>query len=121
MEMRCYSHSTPSTERLIIRLYWMISGYGLRAIRALLSLAMLIAVFALLLELVGFRHHFHPSYLDSLLYATQSVLSLSLKGSGDMTNAALTRWGEVLHIILRIAGPGLIALALLSVRNRIKR
>jgi uncharacterized protein YjbI with pentapeptide repeats len=35
MEMRRHADTTPAAERAIIRLYWLISGYGLRALRSL--------------------------------------------------------------------------------------
>jgi hypothetical protein len=33
----------------------------------------------------------------------------------------LTRWGDILQILLRILGPVLLGLAILSVRGRVKR
>ena len=120
MEMRRYSGSSSLAERAIITTYWLGSGYGLRALRAIGGLLVMLAVMSLLLQRYGFTQHFHPAYRDSLLYGTQSILSLSLS-SGKISLVALTRWGEVIRIGLRIFGPILIALALLSIRNRIKR
>jgi hypothetical protein len=54
-------------------------------------------------------------FWDGLLYATRSILSLSDSEIG------LTRWGKLLQLALRLVGPVLLALALLSVRNRVKR
>jgi hypothetical protein len=33
----------------------------------------------------------------------------------------LTGWGKLFRIVLRLAGPVLLGLALLSIRNRVKR
>ena len=41
MEMRRHSTTTPAGERAILWLYWLISGYGLRALRSLAALAIL--------------------------------------------------------------------------------
>jgi hypothetical protein len=38
MEMRRHAHSTPAAERAIVWLYWLISGYGLRATRSMTAL-----------------------------------------------------------------------------------
>jgi hypothetical protein len=38
MEMRRHSTMTPRDERIVLWLYWLISGYGLRALRSLLAL-----------------------------------------------------------------------------------
>jgi uncharacterized protein YjbI with pentapeptide repeats len=41
MEMRRHARTTPAAERAIVWLYWLISGYGLRALRPLAALVML--------------------------------------------------------------------------------
>jgi Pentapeptide repeats (9 copies) len=41
MEMRRHARTTPPVERAIIWLYWLISGYGLRALRSLAALVIL--------------------------------------------------------------------------------
>jgi hypothetical protein len=41
MEMRRHAYSTPAAEHGIIWLYWLISGYGLRALRSLAALVIL--------------------------------------------------------------------------------
>jgi hypothetical protein len=40
--------ATPGGERLILWLYWLVSGYGLRASRALIALVVTVVVFAFL-------------------------------------------------------------------------
>ena len=68
------------------------------------------------LELVGFAQHPSPPTLwGSLLFAARSTLSIA------DPEARLTGWGKLLQLSLRLAGPVLLGLALLSVRNRVKR
>lgn len=70
---------------------------------------------AVLLQWVGFRDHpLAPHYWDSILFAAKSTLSLPVQEQ-------LTGWVEVLRILLRLTGPVLLGLALLSVRGRVKR
>jgi uncharacterized protein YjbI with pentapeptide repeats len=118
MEMRRHARSTPWAERLILAAYWAVSGYGLRATRAFFALAILIAGSAAVLQYVGFPGH-TPAYIDSLLYAAGSVLSLSLV-IGHLP-VVLTHWGDVIRMLLRIAGPVLLGLAALALRGRVKR
>jgi hypothetical protein len=46
----------PSVERLILWTYWLVSGYGLRAWRALLATLIVLAAFAVLMVAGGFQH-----------------------------------------------------------------
>ena len=58
---------------------------------------------------VGFR--------DAVIYAAQSTVSIT---SGNTALTEHVSWaGEVLRIVLRLAGPLLLGLALLAVRNRV--
>jgi uncharacterized protein YjbI with pentapeptide repeats len=112
MEMR--RHSAPLGERCVVWLYWLVSGYGLRASRALIALAVTIAVGAVLLDLFGFEPD--RSYGRALLFALESSISLL-----RAPEAKLTAGGEVVQIALRLAGPLFFGLALLSLRGRVKR
>ena len=118
MEMRRLADSTPFTERLILTVYWLLAGYGLRGLRALAWLAGVVLGLAVLFQHLGFTGS-HPSLWNSLVYTAQATVSLESKAK-PLTQQ-LTVAGEVLRIILRLAGPILLGLALLSVRNRIKR
>jgi len=69
MEMRRHARSTPAAERLLIGLYWLIAGYGLRASRALAALLLIVAGFAVLFQQFGFSGRQQPGFLSSLLYA----------------------------------------------------
>jgi len=116
MEMRRRAIETPWVERVILTAYWLVSGYSLRGLRALLTLLAVVAVVAVLFQHLGFdQPAASRSYLDGLLYTAESTLSLS------SANVQLTVWGRVLRIVLRVTGPILLGLALLSVRNRVKR
>jgi hypothetical protein len=105
----------PGGEKFILWLYWLVSGYGLRASRALLSLAITIVVLgAIPLDLWGFRPD--RSYGHALLFSLQSGISLLRTPEAKLTVA-----GEVIQIILRLAGPLFVGLALLALRGRVKR
>ena len=103
-------------ERGVLTAYWLVSGYGLRAWRALAWLAGLTAAFALAFHLAGFTRPPQPaSYWTSLLYAFRSTISLT---DNDVT---LTAWGQLLQALLRLTGPVLLGLTLLALRGRVKR
>jgi hypothetical protein len=104
----------PTGETAVLSLYWLVSGYGLRASRALIALAVTVACGAFLLTEFGFRHD--VSYGRSLLFALESCISLLRAPS-----APLTRGGEIVTIALRLLGPLLFGLALLALRGRVKR
>jgi hypothetical protein len=127
MEMRRNSHSGRGhkegasersvswAERWILRLYWLVAGYGLRASRALVALAITISLLgAVPLDLWGFRPE--RSYGRALLFSLESSISLL-----RAPEAKLTAGGEVIQIALRLAGPLFFGLALLSLRGRVKR
>jgi hypothetical protein len=103
-------------ERAILTVYWLVSGYGLRAWRALAWLAALTAGFAVAFHLAGFTRPPQPeSYWTSLLYAFRATLSLT------DDEVKLTAWGKLLQALLRLTGPVLLALTLLAIRARTKR
>jgi hypothetical protein len=117
MEMR--RRSGPKAERLILWLYWLVSGYGLRASRALVALVVTIALLgAFPLWLWGFRRE--PTYWRALLFATQSSISL-LRAPTSPPSGHETGGGQVIEIFLRLAGPLFFGLALLALRGRVKR
>jgi len=95
--------------------YWIASGYGLRATRALACLLLVLTLGGTLLFWFGFRD---PSYDygRSLIFAAES--SLSLLRPPEMP---LTPGGEIVQIFLRLLGPLFFGLALLAMRGRVKR
>jgi hypothetical protein len=61
----------------------------------------------------------HPSQVTSWLYALQATVSL--EGKARQLSGQLTLPGELLRVGLRLTGPLLLGLAVLSIRGRIKR
>jgi hypothetical protein len=123
MEMRRHSglYSHPGAPRgrplvSLLWLYWLVSGYGLRASRALAALAIVIALGAILLALIGFDDN-KPPQAGFVVFALES--SISLLRQPDTEN--LTVAGHLTQIGLRIAGPLFFGLALLALRGRVKR
>jgi hypothetical protein len=156
MEMRRHSPTSPSAERAIIRLYWLISGYGLRAIRSLTALVIIGAAIATLLTGFGLAATAPvtttPQHLVGTLNTTPGQpgrITGTLSGIEPQLPSASQRWtterartaaevtlesfvfrstdqplttaGTWTTIVARIFGPLLLALALLAIRNRVKR
>ena len=102
--------------RIVLTVYWLFSGYGLRAWRSLVALAVVTVLFAAAFHFVGFIQPPEPaSYWTSLLYAFRSTVSLS------DSQVTLTAWGSFFQALLRITGPVLLGLTLLAFRSRVKR
>jgi uncharacterized protein YjbI with pentapeptide repeats len=119
MEMRRHSRTTPFSERLVLAAYWAVSGYGLRASRALLALLGVVMIAAFLLQHFGFPPPTQPGYLASLLYSASATLSLDLKVAGFPET--ISEAGQVVRILLRVSGPLCLGLAALALRGRVKR
>lgn len=117
MEMRRIG-STRTGERWLLSVYWLVSGYGLRATRALVMLACLIVAATVGLQHGGFVGR-APDFLTDLIYVTGSVVSLNI--TPVHVPIVLTAWGEIVRIVLRIGGPVLLGLAALAIRSRVKR
>jgi uncharacterized protein YjbI with pentapeptide repeats len=101
-------------ERALLWVYWAISGYGLRASRALISLILTILLFSLMLLSWGFPQA--RSYSFAVLYSAESVTSLLHAPTISLTTA-----GEWLSIGLRLLGPLFFGLMLISLRGRVRR
>jgi hypothetical protein len=117
-EMRRHDPGTSRAERLVLWAYWVLSGYALRAWRALAALAVVIMLVGVGFSRVGF-HHPYPSLVASWLYALQATVSL--EGKARQLSGQLTLPGELLRVGLRFTGPVLLGLAVLSVRGRVRR
>jgi hypothetical protein len=122
MEMRRHDRGTAAdrwrgrASRIVLIAYWLVSGYGLRAWRSLVTLACVTALFALAFHFIGFAKPPEPAtYWTSLLYAFRSTVSLT------DDRVTLTAWGSFFQALLRITGPVLLGLTLLALRNRVKR
>ena len=107
--------SRGQVERAILTAYWLVSGYSLRAWRAVAWLTVLTALLAVAFHFIGFAVPPRPvSYWTSLLYAFRATLSLT------DNQVTLTAWGRLLQAVLRLTGPVLLGLALLALRGRVK-
>jgi uncharacterized protein YjbI with pentapeptide repeats len=103
-------------EHTVLWLYWLVSGYGLRAWRALTALTAVLLVSAAALNAWGFPSGRHRSYLSSVRFSLEESISL-LRGS----NETLTNAGQSIDIVLRLVGPLLFGLTVLALRGRVKR
>jgi uncharacterized protein YjbI with pentapeptide repeats len=101
-------------ERLVLRLYWLVSGYGLRASRAFAALLVTVLLFAVAFYLWGFTDE---PFWRALLFSAQSTTSL-FKAPDEPRPEPV---GEALQLMLRVLGPLFFGLALLSLRGRVKR
>lgn len=70
MEMRRHAHTTPAAEHAIIWLYWLISGYGLRALRSLAALIVVGVAVATTLVGWGFAGTTPPQQLTGTATTT---------------------------------------------------
>jgi hypothetical protein len=117
MEMRRHDPATPWPERLVLALYWLVAGYGLRASRALATLTLVLVGAAWLLV---YQHGFaDPQVMN--LWGTLRYLARTAIGLPFEPQPALTPRGEVLQIVVRVVAPVLLGLAALAIRVRIKR
>jgi hypothetical protein len=114
MEMRRKSQSTSRSERFILWLYWLMAGYGLRGLRALLWLAVSFATSILLMHEFGFPSR--ESWGSAFLYTAGALTRLVSPRTGLLNQA-----GDAIRIIIGVLGPILLGLAIISVRNRVKR
>lgn len=108
MEMRRHSPTTRWAERVILWFYWLLSGYGQRAGRAIVALLVVVATVAALLTAWG------RTFGDAALIATGAVVFRD-------DNTDLTAAGEWTVLAARFLGPILLALAVLAIRARVKR
>lgn len=137
MEMRRHARSTPRGERWILALYWALSGYGLRASRALVALVLLLVLTTAGFATVGFnageRTEFRPvgggAYEQVAVPGGKPGWGAAVEHSLDSATSLLrtvdapplTFSGKVFEVAVRLLGPLLLGLAVLAVRNRVKR
>lgn len=115
MEMRRRSSATPLSERFILHLYWLSSGYALRASRAVALLLCPLVLNGILYYLIGIPGARGSSLVSSTVYVVETALLLPAE------QLQLSIPIRILRIVLRLATPVLVGLTILSVRNRIKR
>ncbi|KJS58292.1 hypothetical protein VM95_34230 [Streptomyces rubellomurinus] len=148
MEMRRHDSRASRSERRLLSLYWLFSGYGLRASRALYCLLAAMTLTLLLLLLVGLPNDApDPQTTGTLTGNTIQVttktpdpvlnLPLHARFTGERSKKAaivvvnsvvfkssgqnLTFVGTVIEMLSRISEPVLLGLAALAVRGRLKR
>src|SRR4029079_14435827 len=113
MEMRRAGNATAG-ERFVLWLYWIVSGYGLRPLSALLALGVLIGASTYLLRQYGF---IAPSpYAQSFLATLSAAVNLEY-----LKPELFTLAGHWVRIVLRFLGPTLFGVMLLAIWGRVKR
>ncbi|NDZ78311.1 hypothetical protein G3I19_07180, partial [Streptomyces sp. SID10853] len=149
MEMRRHNSRRPRGERALLTLYWAVSGYGLRASRALGWLLAAMAVTVLLMMLWGLPEDAPQSSMTGRLTGRSISLTtddpepvdpagpLGSRLSSDRgekslrivvnsvvfrtSGQELTTTGTYTEMASRLAEPVLLGLAALAIRGRIKR
>jgi uncharacterized protein YjbI with pentapeptide repeats len=157
MEMRRHAEETSAGEGFVLWLYWLISGYALRATRALGALLVVVLAAAVLFASVGFipadplasrlvgvSKEGALQYERKCVYGEQAnkqcanrpegwqlfrkqfpaALAFSAESTTSLLRAPqrpLHTVGEWTQVALRLLGALLFALAVLSVRGRVKR
>jgi hypothetical protein len=114
MEMRRADPDCPRSEQVLLFLYWLVSGYGLRASRALAALVVTVFAFAVGFWWWGFATA--DTFTQALIHSANSTVSLLRAPLRDLTTA-----GQVMDIALRLLGPLFFGLILVSLRGRVKR
>jgi hypothetical protein len=150
MEMRRHSFGFRHAERWLLQAYWLLSGYGLRAARAVVWLLMAMTASVPALTLWGLpASDPHPRTTGTMPHAGQKISlrtdtttpvptgpmadrvtrkrtekaiqvvinSVIFRSSGQ----SLTPTGTYIEMASRLIEPGLLALALLAVRGRLRR
>jgi uncharacterized protein YjbI with pentapeptide repeats len=106
---------TPRAEKFVLWLYWLVSGYGLRASRALLALLLTVVIFTAVLYVFGLKDR---DLSVALLQSIQGAAFAAFRGGNQKL---LSEAGQYLQIPLRLLGPFFLGLALFSLRGRVKR
>ncbi|WP_255954582.1 pentapeptide repeat-containing protein [Streptomyces odontomachi] len=151
MEMRRHDATRPRSERALLTAYWAVSGYGLRATRALawLGVAMTATIAAMTLwgipanepkphttgrqvtagQMITLTTD-TPAPVNPVGPWTERVTTMRFERSLRVvinsvvfrsSNQDLTTTGTYTEMASRLAEPVLLGLALLAVRNRVKR
>ncbi|MCX4632889.1 pentapeptide repeat-containing protein [Streptomyces sp. NBC_01443] len=150
MEMRRKSHERPWIERFLLTVYWAVSGYGLGAARALLWLLIAVAASVVTLMAWGLPKESpkqtstgtlisqritlttstpapqnpDESYLERMADAERFEGSLRVVINSVVFRSSgqdLTIAGTYIEMVSRVTEPVLLGLALLAIRERVKR
>jgi hypothetical protein len=114
MEMRRLDPKTRTADRLILNIYWVVSGYGLHALRSFACFGVLVLGSAALTRVHGFESG-PVSSVDALIFSLRSALP-GLRRASD-----LTPLGASVDIAEAVLGPLLFGLGLLAIRGRVRR
>ncbi|GHA70635.1 hypothetical protein GCM10010372_82250 [Streptomyces tauricus] len=150
-EMRRYDTSRPWGERVLLSLYWALSGYGLRATRALAWLGVAMAATIAVMMLWGLpANDPKPTTTGRQVTAGQNIALTTdtpdpVNPTGPLIERVTTeRWEKSLRVVInsvvfrssgqdlttrgtytemfsRLAEPLLLGLAVLAIRSRVKR
>jgi hypothetical protein len=117
MEARRHSAVTPWAERTTLWFYWLLSGYGQRAVRAIAGLGVLVVVVCALLFVWGLPGEvvWTGGRIDQALRIGMGAVVFREAGQ------TLTSAGGWTIMVARFLGPLLLALAILAIRARVKR
>ena len=117
MEMRRYG-TTSRSMKVLLHIYWAVSGYGLRPLRSLLTLTgVVLAATVLLATCDGFRDGpVEYGWAESAIFALGATVNVF-----NARTESLYTWAQLLQIFLRIVGPALYLLTALALRGRVKR
>jgi hypothetical protein len=127
MEMRRHDNTRSLAERSVVWVYWLTSGYGLRALRAVAWLVVALVLGSVLVDAFGIEPDvgFGEAALFSVRAALPGLdagghLGVAMSGTGPVA-PRVTNTGDAVDISLTIIGPVLFALAILAVRGRVRR
>ncbi|WP_432104451.1 hypothetical protein [Streptomyces sp. bgisy091] len=147
-EMRRHDRRRPRAERWLLRTYWAISGYGLRAVRALVWLGTAMGATVAALMLWGLPNEEPKQEATGTVPAGGGKVTFEIdkadpqNPTGDWRTGErfekalnvtlnsvvfrssgqdLTTSGTYIEMGSRVAEPILLGLAVLAVRNRVKR
>ncbi|MBB5934273.1 uncharacterized protein YjbI with pentapeptide repeats [Streptomyces zagrosensis] len=148
MEMRRHSHKWSRAERWLLQIYWLLSGYGLRASRALAWLIASVLATILLMMSFGLPQATPKQEATGIVPATGGPVSFELEKeaprnpTGDRfttdrfekslnvtlnsvafrsSGQDLTTSGGYIEMASRLFEPILLGLAMFAIRGRVKR
>ena len=105
-----------SGEHALLWLYWLCSGYGLRAWRSFTGLTAVLLLAAGAFTAWGYPPKKGHDYWYSLQFSLRAATSF-FRGTDQVLSTA----GGWIELVLRLIGPLLFGLAVLALRGRVKR
>jgi len=144
-EMQMRRAAARGADRLLLWLYWAVSGYGLRARRALVWVLVVAVLSIAGMTAFGFPQNAKAQKATGTIVtpAGPQAVTLTIRQDDPAKNlperlekavevtvnavifrspdTELTTAGRYLNIVVRILGPILLGLAILAIRNQVKR